>query len=284
MSRRAFTLIELLIVLTILALLMAITMGFFASGSRLAKRASCANNLRQINAGFAAYAVEMASVSTAQPFPGGHAWPAVPFEIVPNVKLFVCPEEPDVKEIVAPVYSLHTTADDMLIPFAPLEGHCRVVDKGDYIEYRFESGGGVVDYNDVVFHVSKTVPPIATLSPDFWSFRGVGTMSLRRNGKVVVGWEDFRDVGAGEQFVMEGTGQTSYGINAEAENIITGQRRIIVLDYDRTIANGGEDMVESIAAGARHRGRLNVLLGTGEVVLFWPDELHPVECFEIWWP
>ncbi len=282
--RRAFTLVELIVVIGVIALLMAIGLGLSVAGIGLSRRAVCATKLRQIYATFEVHAQGLARTPVFRPFPGGYAWPNIPYNVVRHTKLFVCPEEPDVKEVIAPVYELYTSADDLLIPFAPLEGSCRVTDYGNYTEYRFESGGGVVDYNDVVFHVSNTVPPVATLSPDEWSFRGVGTMSLYRNGEVVPGWEDFRDVPAGEEFIMEGTGKTSYGINAEAENVRIDQFKIVVLDYDRTVANSGEDIAASLAAGARHLGRLNVLFSTGVVRACTPGELDPIARSELWWP
>jgi len=57
-KKSAFTLIEMLVVITILAILMAILVPASSKGLEMARRSSCANNLKSIGAAFAAYAAE----------------------------------------------------------------------------------------------------------------------------------------------------------------------------------------------------------------------------------
>ncbi|UCC23708.1 MAG: type II secretion system protein, partial [Planctomycetota bacterium] len=54
-SKHAFTLVELLVVISILALLMAILMPGLSKARSLAKRSVCSNNLRQIGIALTAY-------------------------------------------------------------------------------------------------------------------------------------------------------------------------------------------------------------------------------------
>lgn len=57
-KKNAFTLIEMLVVITILAILMAILIPASSKAFEMARRASCANNLKGLGGAFAAYAAE----------------------------------------------------------------------------------------------------------------------------------------------------------------------------------------------------------------------------------
>src|SRR5438093_6662572 len=57
-KQRAFTLVELLVVIGIIAVLIAVLLPALAKARKQAARTSCASNLRQIGVAVAAYAVE----------------------------------------------------------------------------------------------------------------------------------------------------------------------------------------------------------------------------------
>jgi prepilin-type N-terminal cleavage/methylation domain-containing protein/prepilin-type processing-associated H-X9-DG protein len=72
---KAFTLVELLVVITILGILIALLLPAIQSARESGRRASCSNNLRQIGVAASAY------LSEQQAFPPGsesHAWAAAP--------------------------------------------------------------------------------------------------------------------------------------------------------------------------------------------------------------
>ncbi|HDZ19694.1 hypothetical protein LCGC14_0015390 [marine sediment metagenome] len=286
MNRRGFTLTEMLLALGVIGVLFSILVPSFLSAMAVGRRTVCATNLRQIDVAFRARALAISGAAVIRPFPERTEWPSVPYDTVPNTEMFLCPDQPEPLESTPPVYELYTRVDDLFIPFAPTPGRCIVNDRDDYMEYRFESGGGIVDYNDVVFHVTKTKPPIATFMPDGdgGPFRGVGQMSLYVNGEIVTGWEDFSDLATGKQLIMVGEDMTSYGINAQARHIRVSERKVIVLDYDHLIANHTEDVSLGLAAGARHLGKLNVLLGVGAVCTYLPDEVDPQRHPQLWTP
>ena len=58
MRRKGFTLVELLVVVTIIALLIGILMPQLRGAKAQAKRSACANNLRQIGIALQAYLVD----------------------------------------------------------------------------------------------------------------------------------------------------------------------------------------------------------------------------------
>lgn len=110
MARKAFTLVEILVVVAILAVLAAILLPVLAQGKESAKRAACLSNLRQIGAACALY---MADADERFPdrrdlkaaLPGGYrpwtgwppsdpraGWAAVLFQTYgATIQVFACP-------------------------------------------------------------------------------------------------------------------------------------------------------------------------------------------------
>jgi prepilin-type N-terminal cleavage/methylation domain-containing protein len=66
-SRRAFTLVELLVVIAIIAILAALLLPALSRSKREAQRATCLNNLKQINLAFQLYAGASGDILPAAP-------------------------------------------------------------------------------------------------------------------------------------------------------------------------------------------------------------------------
>lgn len=92
----AFTLVEILVVICIIALLAAILFPVFQRSRESSRRSSCQSNLRQIGLGFEQYKNDFdnwypGSVNIFAPSAAVVAWPTKIFPYVRNEQVFVCP-------------------------------------------------------------------------------------------------------------------------------------------------------------------------------------------------
>lgn len=289
MKRSAFTLVELLVVIAIIALLAAVVAPSVQSALDIARRTKCGSNLHQIHAAFPMARTGGAGGQGAL-YPSVYEWPTIPQTVIGEGPIFWCPEGPteDKMEGQAGDYELFLQdqgAEGMYVSFQPTSAHpWRLVhDRGSYWEYWFEDGklmdidGGV----DFVFHVSKTKPRVAVFQDVSHNTWRVTSLVFQR--EVVPGWEDLSDNAKGDQFVMDGGGLSNYGLNSSAAaRYSVAPDTIVLLDYDRTIANFGEDVGEYLDDAARHIGTINVLHADGSVASRRPIELDPIVSPDPW--
>ena len=89
-SRRAFTLVELLTVIAIIALLAAILFPAFSRARENARRASCTSNLRQIGMGMIQYTADYDGYQPATQV-NGVGWAVLIIPYTKSGQIFVCP-------------------------------------------------------------------------------------------------------------------------------------------------------------------------------------------------
>lgn len=110
MKRDAFTLVEILVVIAVIALLLMIIMPTYQHAAALTRATLCRNNLHKLSTAFGTHAggASAGSVKGATSLPGADSWPAVPYSVCPVPTLFICPEKEE--------RSIYTT------PKNPMEG------------------------------------------------------------------------------------------------------------------------------------------------------------------
>jgi len=111
MNRKwAFTLVELLVVIAVIALLAAILFPVFSRARERARQSSCASNLKQLGLGIMQYIQdndEQPPVGLADGYPGygftsgcksfaGLGWGTQVYPYIKNLEIFACPDDPTV--------------------------------------------------------------------------------------------------------------------------------------------------------------------------------------------
>jgi len=288
MKRNAFTLVELLVVIAIMALLLVIMIPSLNSARALARQAQCVANLHHISVTFRMGQPGSPSGHMIQ-YPSIYEWPSVSQMVAEQDDLFWCPEGPDDGiENGAGGHALWIRDEGpggKYVDFQPTNAHPwrLVYDRGDYWEYWFEDGkmfdidGGV----DFVFHVSKKPPRLAVfqdVSHNTWRIT-----SVVLGQEVLPGWENLSVNAKGDSFSLDGGGLSNYGLNySVASQSAVAPDTIVLLDYDKTIANDGEDMAEYLGLSARHMGSCNVLYADGSVAAKGPIHLDPLVAPDPW--
>ena len=90
-TRRAFTLIEVLVVIAVIALIAAMLLPALSKARESGRRAACASNLRQLNVAVSIYAGE--NEGDFPPTNQTNRWPAQFFRGYENLDVLLCPSD-----------------------------------------------------------------------------------------------------------------------------------------------------------------------------------------------
>lgn len=316
MSRRSkpgFTLVELLVVVTILGVIMALLLPAVQRARSSGRKAHCANNLHQIGVAFKSRASRHTTPLQAE------RWTYDLLEFAGGVReIYLCPEEDD--------HGLAETGEEfekslVWTLYAP-EGHhvCQEInfDPTEPYTYRKDLGNGAFEMAFDDFQYSGTEDLILRFEPTHGGFNvtvvenkthpdhfieiygppdgsvvtkyiGItldahipATSNLPHpSGPLLLEIPTGMDAGKGEQFFFPwsgGVGQSDYGINNQVHRFSRDSHKILCVEYDNYVAyvvgEQAEDNWDEFVA-PRHVGTLNVLYGDGHVATHRPAEIDP---------
>ncbi|MFT3786037.1 MAG: type II secretion system protein [Tepidisphaeraceae bacterium] len=105
---RAFTLLELLIVIAIVTLLVGLIIGVVTTARRGARQSRCLSNLRQIHAAFLTYATDHSGLL---PDPGGvgQSWEDVLAPSLPDARVLKCDADEELQPLTGVSYDWRDT-------------------------------------------------------------------------------------------------------------------------------------------------------------------------------
>jgi len=276
--RRAFTLVELLVVVGIIALLLTLLMPNLSRVNDLARATNCASQLGQIGRAFHAPDVHQALAGQTR-YPPHSYWPSIPLNVGLPSEIFICPDE---TEAFADAGTLQFRSQEGWFASFEAGTHCAVTEGNGYTDYAFEDlWNGDFDMDAVHVRIYHGAPERLVIEK-------MGTAGYTDNAIFYRGEQLISDSShsTGEGFVLNG-GLTNYGINAQVARVEVAPRTVVLLDYDMQAANNGEDQTVHLQASRRHLGKLNVLFADESVRRMGAAELDPgvsTDAADLWSP
>jgi len=275
-SNSGFTLVELLVVISIISILMSLLLPAVHIGRAAARKAQCAGNLRQLGVAFTGFHTKNVGRRLhAKGWRNGLA------EYVEDHRaVYVCPDGSHESAGGGPAKALALRRNDPIVEIVPFgEGSlCKKIDRGpNRYELRFDSGW-YLDWDDFWFDVvehSDGRTEMTCIRYD--SAYHISFEVIAEDGTVMLSLNHANAVGSKLEF-YGGIDRISYGMNSRSHRLIADSHRVLMLDYHREVADlAGLDYRDfwPDQVAPRHFGACNVLFVDGHVESLAPAEIDP---------
>jgi prepilin-type N-terminal cleavage/methylation domain-containing protein len=323
-ARGAFTLAELMVVISIIALLAAMLVPTFSQVFHQARRVLCANKLEKIGQAYHGYNAKAQIDANADRVTASSWTGQVLNWMGDSGEILICPESDPKTVAGGPI-----TMDELQTLVLLSHGHNRWTNVMEDTEYTLGCGlpeDWPVGIQNRSMHwevLAKSSSSFKIALEDSWqdnppdrpykdlvlqfdfvkegvrvTYLSEGTGSFHyalkyANGDVIL--EGMGEGVNGKNFGMSALIQslykTSYGMSSVADRIHGPKNVVLVLDYEKAVADcagdePGDLMDWQTLVAPRHRGKVNVLLESGAVKTFYPTQIDPTtpEGLKRWQP
>jgi len=317
MRERAFTLVELLVVVAVMGLLVAILLPQLDAARSLARAAICKNNLHQIANGFRAAArAEDAGRDAPTAYPAPQQFPAVPYSHLGKEATFICPEDDAGDWQIGPNLEWRYGSYTGRFVDGYMCGGYRVCrsrrgcdeDGNWYTEYVFEDNPrwselqtlfrtehpnypndpGYSD-NDGIYRLYDDHPKGGKLMRMQFVTCGMDNRAYAFD-KPMFGVDERVGLHLGDEIIL-GSIYTSYAINAKVARHEVAPETVVAMDYEHSDQDVGfvadpdsPHLPARLDASGRHLGRVHVLRADDSVEAIYPVELYPQAGIVRWSP
>ena len=308
---RAFTLIELMVVVAIIALLIMFLVPNLTSALRYARTVQCANNLHKISQAFAAHRGGGRDVLAVG------AWPVILLPLLDNqAEILICPDAAE-EDVQAGYVTLEdkgqmTFTSGQISPLGPEQGvfvaklsqsqfdaaraagrlsSAGSADNWNPPDYQPDGnpntywlcyedcvGGGDRDFKDMMLKVTHT-PGLAEVVFFRGGYTIFGCSLVDNMHGVVRSFPPYNGamLEVGEPYPFPVGGGSTYGMNMNVAKLDGGTGKILAVDHDEIVVDTDAGAWDASPSFARHGGKINVVHMDGSVKLKSPDDIDPAE-------
>lgn len=289
-ARKGFTMVELMVVISVIVVLLAMLLAGIQRVREMANRTQCANNLRQIGYAYLNYIDKMGDpaalkanytwVTTLRPYLDGRD------------DIYYCPSAENrgvlIEEVPKAWIRVQNRTFDEYggshdIPFSKNSGRMRVSSRypqddppGSYVLEMEDH----TDFNwrDLDMRVSPSADGMGFTVTALASGAGFNFDLVGPDGNIVV--PNFKpNYNPPPGFIPGGSSRTSYGLSSQVPYLAAGDAdKVLAVEYSKPLVNvfgsSSPDYWPS-SCTPRHLGVLNVLFRNGTVQSFSPTDIDP---------